>query len=266
MELLKTNLQKWLQNHGFSAAEKQHYSANNFYRKNTEYTAFFANLKEHEDCLRVWFGLASTAFTKMSGCENSLREYGILNEDSCLRYIVFVRDEKDICAFTEQISDLIKRYEGMEKDALLQMLKDKRKGFLNGIHEVLKPYGFKKKGNEWRLPLQEGYILYFHADKSTYCDCYEFDVMIHTQTQPVHRCVYELLSLPVNPVEPQWPYRFDWQLNSQEELQYILNRLLEDYVSPAQNLGIAELRKKENIRDWSRCDRTCCDPCWMEDI
>ena len=53
---------------------------------------------------------------------------------------------------------------------------------LNGIqrevHKVLKPLGFRKKGNEWNKVLPSGHTLYFAADKGSYSDGYNFDARL----------------------------------------------------------------------------------------
>lgn len=265
MEERKKLLYEYLKKEGFIEAEKRFLTvSHNYYKTDTELTAFFANVKEREDSLGVCFGLASTAFTRIKGCENSLEEYGILNEENCLRQFLFIREKEDISAFAAQISAMRMQYRGMPKDDLLHMLKQKRKAFLNQIHEELKPFGFKKKGNEWRLLFPEGYTLFFHGDKSSYCDCYRFDVMIHTQAEPVRRCTYEQLFLVKNPIEPESPSYFDWQMNSREELMKILDTLLSVYVRPALDAGMKHMGRQEQVRRCRRCQENRCPDCWLE--
>ena len=224
----------------------------NFYRQDEEYTAFFVNFKDRKDCLGICFGLASTAFTRMAGCENSLMDYGILNEMGCVRKFFFIRQEEDIPAFFENLGILTAEYGGISKDELLQLLKEKRKAFVNSIQEVLKPAGFKKKGNEWRLSLSKDHILRFCADKSPYCDCYNFDIDIYANNKLLENhcyCTSEILQPDMeNSFDPYSSHRFDWQVNTREDLLKILETLLQEYVEPIKKAAWKNLVSESTFR------------------
>ena len=72
-------------------AQGKNLSAKNplrFYRPDTELTAFFVNLEPTGEGIRIFYGFASTAFTRMRGDENSLRELGIHESQSALRFMI----------------------------------------------------------------------------------------------------------------------------------------------------------------------------------
>lgn len=264
MEQLRELCREWLAASGFREAQRW---VGNFYKEDTQYTAFFANFKERKDCVGICFGLASTAFTRMAGCEDSLKIHGILNEMGCLRQFVFIREEKDILDFQEKFNALMKEYSGLEKDDLLKLLKDRRKEFIGSIHAVLKPEGFKKKGNEWSLQLSDHHILRFLVDKSSFCDSYRFMVLIKAQNKLVENynsCIFEMLELPDMDRFDPGGFPFDWQLNSREELMEILEKLIREYVEPVKRGGLEELGKLKHIRKSCKCDRDCCEKCWVK--
>lgn len=265
MERLKERCREWLAASDFREAQRWD---GNFYKEDTQYTAFFANFKERKDCVGICFGLASTAFTRMAGCEDSLKDHGILNEMGCLRQYVFIREEKDVLDFAEKFNALMKEYAGLEKDDLLQLLKDRRKKFIGSIHAVLKTAGFKKKGNEWSMQLSDHHILRFLVDKSSFCDSYRFIILIKAQNKLVENhlyCINQTLELPgMDRFDPGAVFPFDWQLNNREELMKVLEMLIRDYVEPVKRGSIEELGKLKHIRKSCKCDRACCEKCWVK--
>ena len=265
MEQLRELCREWLAASGFREAQRWE---GNFYKEDTQYTAFFANFKDRKDCVGICFGLASTAFTRMAGSEDSLNRHGILNEMGCLRQFVFVREEKDILTLQEKLNDLMEEYAGLEKDGLLKLLKDRRKEFIGSIHAVLKPAGFKKKGNEWSMQLSDHHILRFLVDKSSFCDSYRFIILIKAQNKLVEShlyCINQTLELPgMDRFDPGAVFPFDWQLNNREELMKVLEMLIRDYVEPVKRGGIEELGKLKHIRKSCKCDRDCCEKCWVK--
>ena len=98
-----------------------------FYRPDTDLTAFAVNLRGRDGWLEVTYGLASTAFTRMAGDENALAFYGLSDPDITLRENFLVCDDSDAETLAAQIAGFFSRYRGTEKDALLDLAKEKRK-------------------------------------------------------------------------------------------------------------------------------------------
>lgn len=250
---------------GFLEAEKL---SGNFYRPDEEYTAFFVNFKNRSNRLGICYGLASTAFTRMAACENSLREYGILNEEACIRHFLYLKEPRDVETAEQIVREHLASHKGLSKDELLTHIREDRKRFLNSIHSVLKPAGFKRKGNEWTRVFSEDYILRYWADKSSFCDSYSFFVTIASKRkkfQNHHWCNrYEYQPSREEAFNPNSAFRFDWQLNTQEDLMEILNTFLREYVEPLEMGGMEELGRRNYIRERCTCGRDCCEHCWVD--
>lgn len=63
------------------------------------------------------------------------------------------------------MKEMYDRYKNLEKEALLRIVRIKRKKWIDKIAEKLKLLGFKKKANTWKRVLEDGYYLMFHAAK-----------------------------------------------------------------------------------------------------
>lgn len=241
-----------------------------FFRVDTALTAFFVNLKVLDDHICVFYGFASTAFTRMAGCENSLNERGIWEEDNCLRFYGEIRTESEALSVLEDAGQRFRQYRGTEKEALLKLIQEKRKAFLHQIDLVMKPLGFRKKGNQWHKPLGEHIVLKFWADKSTYVDKYYFEVKIFsTASNRGLWCFTERLDkVSVDKFRVQGKVfdseYFDWQLQSGEELASILDRAVTQYLLPLQSLPLPELGAQPEM--WKRCicPRDRCESCWIQ--
>ena len=241
-----------------------------FFIVDTALTAFFVNLKVLDDHICVFYGFASTAFTRMAGCENSLNERGIWEEDNCLRFYGEIRTESEALSVLEDAGQRFRQYRGTEKEALLKLIQEKRKAFLHQIDLVMKPLGFRKKGNQWHKPLGEHIVLKFWADKSTYVDKYYFEVNIFsTASNRGLWCFTERLDkVSVDKFRVQGKVfdseYFDWQLQSGEELASILDRAVTQYLLPLQSLPLPELGAQPEM--WKRCicPRDRCESCWIQ--
>lgn len=116
-----------------------------FYKPMTDLTAFIVNLQGNDFYVEVTYGYASTAFTRMAGDENALVEWGVSDEDITIRGKVNICDEADETIARSKMVEMYTVYRHTQKDALLLFAKEKRKTFIQQIHEKLKPLGFKKK-------------------------------------------------------------------------------------------------------------------------
>lgn len=243
---------------GFSEAtwpgECKNLSAKNplrFYRQDTELTAFFINLEPAGDGVRIFYGFGSTKRN-----ENTLIEMGIDESDSVLRFLLPVRSDAEETAAAEQIAALCRQYHGTEKDALLGILKERRKAWLGRITAVLKPLGFRKKGNEWSKLLPSGHTLYFGADKGSYGDGYNFDIRLRQAPGEIRAgdwCAFAVWEQEEDrAIDPFCHHGFDWQLDPPEELDRILNRFLSEYYHPL------ETRNTEALLSILRCAKKDC--------
>lgn len=249
---------------GFLEATRQ---TNRFYREETALTAYFVNLKESEACINVYYGYASTAFTRMKNNESALIEYGVDEDSSCLRSYAELDSQEDIPVFFAALKSYMMQYAGVEKDELLEFAREKRKAFLGRIAAALKPYGFKKKGNQWTKQIAEHYLLYLWVDKSSYSDRYAFDVSISAQNKNFQNGYYctggSLIYHPDGIVHSRVGGRhdFDWQIRTQEELDAVIHAFLKRYVIAVENGGMAYLGTQPYIS--SACKKDCCSSCWI---
>lgn len=241
--------------------------ANRFYKEETALTAYFVNLKEADDCIGVYYGYASTAFTKMKNDENALIEYGVDEDGSCLRSYTQLHSAEDIPAFFALLKAYMIQYAGIEKEELLARIKEKRKAFIGRIAAALKPYGFKKKGNQWTKQIAEHYLLYLWVDKSSYADRYAFDVSISAQNknfQNGYYCMHDCLMYhPDGTVHSRVGGRhdFDWQIRTESELDAVIQTFLERYVIAVEKGGMTHLGAQPYIS--SACKKDCCTSCWI---
>lgn len=251
---------------GFQEASKV---PNHYFKIDTPLTAFFLNLYTFDDRISLYYGYASIAFIRMKNNETSLADYGISEAGSSMRFHAAIRGTDDAAIIGTEIQETLDRYRGTEKDALLEMIREKRKDFLNRITLQLKPLGFRKKGNEWRKNLSDNHIIYFWADRSPYSDTYNFPIAIAAQNKNFknrYYCTIGTLQPPENRVfdcQIHSSHRFDWQLHTHEDLTELIHRFLRLYVTPAEN-GMECLGKEEYIWKGCLCQLDCCDQCWVE--
>lgn len=214
-----------------------------FYRPDTELTAFFVNLEPAGEGIRIFYGFGSTAFARMKGNEKALLEMGLDESGNTLRFLCPASEDA-----AEQISAVYDQYHGTEKDALLALLKERRKAWIARITAVLKPLGFKKKGNEWSKVLPSGHILHFGAEKGSYSDGYNFDIRLKAgpcEVRPGDWCAFAVWELPEDrAIDPFCHHNFDWQLNTAEDLDMILARFLREYLTPLETRDTDALRTK----------------------
>ena len=149
-----------------------------FYKPMTALTAFIVNLQGNELSVEITYGYASTAFTRMAGCENALIEGGVSNEDITVREKVIICDKADETTAKSKIAEMYIAHHHTQKDDLLLVAKEKRKAFTQQIHARLKPLGFRKKANTWTYALTDTYYLTFNAQKSSFSDEYYFNLYI----------------------------------------------------------------------------------------
>lgn len=230
----------------------------NFFKPMTSLTAFIINLTGTDQYVEIVYGYASTAFTRFSGDENALIEWGVSDNDITIREKFIISDEIDEKKARSLITDIYKRYAQTEKDDLLRYAKEKRKAFIQQIAVMLKRLGFKKKANTWTRTLENEYYLMFNAQKSAFSDEYYFNVyMGKNGTNDYGDCYYTR-------VAPQGMCPMDWQALTKEQIDIFLKETVLPALEKIIDTPLSELGKQYPY--WLRCDckRTKCETCWME--
>lgn len=206
---------------GFSEATKH---TGHFFRQATEKTAFVINLYDEDCALDVVYGFASTAITAMAGCENEFAESGS-DKDSChVRNIIRISDGDEASA-RSVISDFYNQYRDFQKDAILEVKKERQKNFLALFALPLKKLGFKKKGTKWTKILDDENALSFEAQKSAFSDQYYFNVSIHSPSDFYNRSSYERVVLGGTQI-------YNWQLMSEKEICDLIEYSIKNYIEP----------------------------------
>ena len=225
-----------------------------FYRQTTSQAAFVINLENNESCISILYGFASTAC--MLGDADYFPNYGS-DKDSChIRNIISVSKENEEAA-KQIILELYNKYKSFTKDEILALKKERQKEFLNNFAKALKPLGFKKKGAKWSKELENGYFLYFDAQKSAFSDEYYFNVSIKLLNEVSVGCFYTRVVMHEQGI-------YNWQLMSDEQIKNLVNYTLDNYLTPILNTPLQDLGKNEYICDGCYCKRDKCASCWLE--
>ena len=225
-----------------------------FYKPATELTAFILNLTGHPDSVEIVYGYASTAFTRMAGDADALRQMGVSNQDINIRQQLFLRDGENTAFAEAQIFELYHRYLTTKKEELLQLAREMRKAFIAQISARLKPLGFRKKANTWTRPLEGEYSLKFNLQKSLYSDEYYHDIYIGKGEYG--GCYYTRLS-------PAGSALVDWQLVPQPEMNAFWANTLLPLLTGFIQTPLSQLGKGPSLWAECTCDRKQCPHCWV---
>lgn len=252
---------------GFTEATQR---AFHFWKILTEKTAFIVNLKMLPEGVGVVYGVISTAVFWTEGDWDYFKQVGRSDDGCNLRFYVEIHSWDDQTEAINKIEKLYEEYLHIDKDTLLANVKERRKQFIQQITNVLKPLGFRKKGNQWRKPLSENIMLQFWADKDPYSDLYYFEVDIYSLNPPGGVwCYSNRLDTKGTDIFDWKGYtephrRFDWQLQSTEDLLEIVNRAYKEELRPLMETDLAELGKQPFIWKSCICRRKRCPTCWVE--
>lgn len=237
---------------GFTEAKRKPYS---FFRKATEKTAFIVNLTENDSAIGILYGFCSTAF--MTGEEAFFKEYGSDDTSCNLRRRTELKSEDDEPRTGAMIQDFYTQFRNYEKDELLDFVKERRKAFLQNFTALLKPSGFRKKGNKWVKPLADTFTLTLEAQKSAFSDQYYFNVTIdRTVTENPTQCYYSRIVENSDEL-------YNWQLMDDFQLECLQNDIKKELDSISAT-DIEELGKQKRIRANCLCSRKHCDDCPIE--
>ena len=229
-----------------------------FYKPMSELTAFVVNLQGNEFGIEVTYGYASTAFTRMAGDENSLRENGVFDEYITIREKFIICNESDETIAKSKIADMYNAYQHTKKEDLLILSKEKRKAFIQQIHTKLKPLGFKKKANTWTHILTDTYYLMFNAQKSAFSDEYYFNIYIGMNgTNDYGDCYYTRIA-------PNDMCPMDWQALNKEEFDSFLDTTAIPELEKIICTPLIELGQISSYWTGCHCNRQKCENCWMK--
>lgn len=240
-----------------------------FWKILTEKTAFIINLKELQKGVGVVYGVYSTAVLWNDAEWESFRNYGTRDEECNLRYYLEITDIDREREAEVKIHELYEKYHNIDKDTLMNTVKDLRKQFIQEITNILKPLGFRKKGNQWRKHLSENVVLQFWADKNPYADLYYFEVDIFSlKSSRRFWCYSKRLETIGTDIfdwkrSPESERQFDWQLQSTDDLRSVVNRLYEKELLPLINTELTGLGMQPFVWRHCICPRDCCKTCWV---
>ncbi len=102
------------------------------------------------------------------------RENGADNEECKIRHDAVIMPDTEI-ETGETIRACLTAYAVFDREAVRTMAKERQKTFLNRFHAVLKPNGYKRKGNTWFKTLSCGWVVELNAQKSAYSDQFYFN-------------------------------------------------------------------------------------------
>ena len=196
-----------------------------FYRQNTDHTAFIVNLTDDGYGVTAVYGFTLNSFM---GDTSWFLKNGEDSECCKLRESVFLITGEDNSKAQETVTAFYKTYCHLEKEALLSVCKEKQKAFLSRFAVRLKPLGFKKKGAQWTKLLLSGYQITFHAQKSAYSDQYYFRFYVDPPTGSGIKL--PLLERHGGQVDINGNGIFDWQLLSDEQIEFIINTAINNHL------------------------------------
>lgn len=210
-----------------------------FWKLLTEKTVFIVNLKDLTDGVGVVYGIYSTAVLWNKREWECHWLMGTSDDSIHLRFYLEIRSEEDAPLAMDRIMEFHHAYGSWGKDAILALVKEKRKAFMAQITDVLKPLGFRKKGNEWCRKEEDGGVRHFWAEKSSYSDLYGFSTAAsYPEQQPTHP-PYRLICLEP-PRSAVWDsgrnasHLFDWQLHTKDDLMAVLDRFIQEQLNEGQ--------------------------------
>ena len=231
-DTLKIKVRKWYKN---NFKEAEFYVENRlwkwkFFKVTSEDVAFAINLEPHDNYIEIYYGYASTAFTKMTNCENALNEYGVGSDTINIRSMIKFKCRDDEAIIYNKIKNFYDEYNSLTKNELLELAKEKRKEFISKVNSKLKSIGMKKKSSTWTISLNNEYKLSLIMDKTRFCDCYDFYYAIHNieENIPMKRCHSSYIAYEYK----NQRCHLNYQCYSEEELENFLNFIVDGNLLP----------------------------------
>ena len=121
---------------GFEEASKNPY---HFWKILTEKTAYIINLKQLKDGIGIVYGVMSTAVFWNEADWKFQHEFGRRDSECNLRHYIEITSKDDEKKADIVIRKLYEEYRLIDKDTLLNTVKDLRKQFIQEITNILKP-------------------------------------------------------------------------------------------------------------------------------
>lgn len=228
------------------------YYQERFYKYLTNQTAFIINVRDHGKFISIVYGINTVSLDKE--LRNNFENFSETDDNITLRKNISFSNLEEEILVNNIIKEFYYKYETLNKEQLLTVLKEKRKDFIDCFKTLLKPYGLKKKSNKWSKDLDENLILNFYLNKSIYSDVYYLDLWINVQDKPNCLCYSKRYAYNNN-------YTINWQfLNLNEFMQYLKKTLIED-IDLIINSKIDDLYLKDEIIENSFCEKNICDNC-----
>lgn len=231
-----------------------------FFRPVTDKTAFILNITLEEDTyLHIVYGFVSTAFFAMGpGEKEYFLQEGQRSEECTLRRCADAWDGESLALSETAIRAFYEENHDLDKDALLAKAKEERKAFIAQVGALLKPHKFRKKGNIWIKQLENGFVLEFHAQKSSFSDEYYFNVSFASVGKALpFGCYRTRITAGGNDL-------FDWQLLDREALLHTMENGIRQRLLPFLETPLSQLGREEWIWESCACNRTACGHCWVE--
>lgn len=201
-----------------------------FFKVTSEDVAFVINLEPHDNYIEIYYGYASTAFTKMTNCENALNKYGVDSDTINIRSMIKFKCKDDETITYNKIKNFYDEYNPLTKNELLELAKEKRKEFISKVNSKLKSIGMKKKSLTWTISLNDEYKLSLIMDKTRFCDCYDFYYAIHNVEEniPMKQCHSSYIAYEYK----NQRCHLNYQCYSEEELENFLNFIIDSNLLP----------------------------------
>ena len=201
-----------------------------FFKQTNEDVAFIINLEPYDDYIEIYYGYASTAFTKMTNSENALNKYGVDSDTINIRSMIKFKCDDEETKVYNIIKDFYNEYNHLTKDELLEIAKAKRKEFISKVNSKLKSIGMKKKSSTWTISLNDKYKLSLIIDKTRFCDCYDYLYSINNiETDiPAKICHSSYIAYEYK----NQRCHYNWQCYSDVELEKFITFIIDDILLP----------------------------------
>ncbi len=207
---------------GFTPSE--HY-AHRFCKETSDHTALIVNLKdvgdESDEAVYIVYGV--TAIGASDDIEAFFRAWGEADDDIKLRHGTVVTPDNQ-AEIAETIRTAFAAYAPLDATAVRATAKEKQKVFLNRIHAVLKPIGYRRKGNTWTKALPNDRFLEFNAQKSAYSDQFYFNYSHYRSGDNRYLPPHGTRRLARIDGEGRTVDIFDWQLLSDAAIDALIVR------------------------------------------
>lgn len=180
------------------------------------------------------------------------------DSDSCaLRFVRRVASDAQLEAFFAEAFAQFDAWAAAGQEAVRAQSKKLRQAFLQNITDLLKPLGFQKRGNHWRLPYRACAVMDFHAQKSSHSDTYYLRFCL-SHRDASRACLFcDITPGVTSPV--------DWQLMDPALVRQAVEKMVRELIQPLLAMDGNAL----TIPEWLRrrafsCECRSCADCWLE--